>query len=376
MISTTNSVDNSEQILDGMREVRAATCDWETNKDQHQPRLLVTYETDYFSSGTTDSKQFDCDIFKTIKYGGDTAIVCPAILPVIKRWQAFVRLYENIERSRKENKKTGRPKRIKHRNRQFYEVAKGLLQRLSPLKLEEAQERALPKEEALFIHVDLFGVDAETDAAGWREECLCLSYIWECMRDTKWRRTIPSREREKLLNAIESEINIRAEAYTSAYRQRSETKAQAGECGNIKSCVKGTEMYRKAADKVLEFLSQDTRYVSLLKRKNYRSLELEYLAWRLNRAKNRLRDYADCRQQRSDLLMELQFKALRSKDPATADWPADPSWDYSFREDFSPEFAFWVDLIRPLTIKGEKCLEVNFYDNVSHRPNRVVLFGA
>ncbi len=84
---------------EGVREVHAVI------KDQHKfalrPRLAITFETDAFSADGAESKKYQIDIIETIDH--DPAIIgCAAIAPVIRRWQAFVRLYHNLGRGRYE----------------------------------------------------------------------------------------------------------------------------------------------------------------------------------------------------------------------------------------------------------------------------------
>lgn len=139
-----------ESMLEGEREIRAQIHDHQ-GEDRKQPRLTLIFETGVFdcSCSIAETRTFQVDVIETLKEAArnnsfGTALDCPAIAPVIRRWQSFVRLYHSYRQS---PEKDNVPTEV-----HFYrDVAAKHLRDISPLLVEAAEKQALPAQSALLV---------------------------------------------------------------------------------------------------------------------------------------------------------------------------------------------------------------------------------
>lgn len=319
----------------GLREVKVKIRDRDAKprgKGLMPPKAVIRFGGDLNNDADTQVKQFDIHILKTVE-NDFTAIASPAIAPVIRRWQGFVRLFHHSKGS---NKLVGLREGLK----MCKEVAKPNLMKLCPPALRTAEAKAVKKHAAFLTALPL---DSDIDcwpnsSASFQAELICLriahDVLASCAPGTTRRRATAESQAAQKLTSIVTELS------SSAFAQHS--------------------------DMVIPFFREDfaryknthiTFYSVLLKPQNYEALERDYIAWRSGPSKNVVKNYYNSQRQDGQSFLRAQDTAVKMPDPALAKWP-EPASDLSFLNDLRSEFSFFATHIQ-ITRSG-RCLSIRF----------------
>ena len=190
------------------------------------PRLSIHFDTGIYSGLFNPLwVVYEIDIYKTIQHDQTHTVTgSPAIAPVIRRWQTFIQLYHHHA--------------CDHDGVVKYKWAYSHLKKISPLALEYAKARALPKEYALQKHLDLSGNEQAVGGSNFKEELFFLQRAIFFMNEPEYK-TIDS----NLIGYVDIKVRLREKF--NALKRYLENCAEIRAAVEIQNSRRYAELLRK-----------------------------------------------------------------------------------------------------------------------------------